>query len=145
MRYPVTLTTPLFDAFFQDILREGKLPQTKNGEARETTWHPHVDVIENEKAYLIQVELPGVASEDVELTLEKQVLTLKGSKSLPALDEGVTRHLHERASGTFERTFRFPSPVQGEGVEAAFHNGLLTITVSKTPEAQPRKIEIKTL
>lgn len=143
MRYPVTLTTPLFETFFQDVLRDAQLPEGKKGETRKAAWHPHVDVIENDAAYLIQVELPGVAKEAVELTLEKQVLTLKGEKALPALDEGVTRHLHERASGPFERTFRFPNAVEAEGVEAAFHNGLLTITVNKTPEAQPRKIEIK--
>jgi HSP20 family protein len=107
-------------------------------------WSPRVDLVESDAAYLVRVELPGVSPDDVTLTLENRVLTLKGAKHLAKLDEGVTRHVHERLAGEFERRFRFPVPVEASAVEATFAHGLLTVSVAKTAAAQPRTIPIKT-
>ncbi|MGE0711735.1 MAG: Hsp20/alpha crystallin family protein [Planctomycetota bacterium] len=139
MAYRMTTVSPLLDALMRDAFNF-------TGPVQETApqaWSPRVDLIESETAYLAQIELPGLKSDDFELTLDNRVLTLKGERKPPTLDEQAKRHLHERRAGAFERRFRFPVPVDASGIEATFEDGLLSVTVRKAPEAQSQKIQIK--
>ena len=115
-----------------------------NGQAQARRgWAPRVDVREKADGYVLQVELPGLSPEQVELTLDGETLTLKGEKQQVAKQEGETVHLGERLFGTFERTFRFGAPVDPDAVEARFEHGLLTVVVHKAKEARARTIPIK--
>jgi len=108
---------------------------------RPAAFQPALSLHETEDAYVIQAEVPGVDPETIELTLQKDELTLKGQKSLGSV-EGARWHLLERTHGAFERTFQFPGAVDADGVTAEAHHGVLTIRVAKAKESLPRRIEV---
>jgi len=107
---------------------------------------PTLDVVERADAYLISAELPGVDPSAVEILFENNTLTLRGTKQPwlePQQNEEYRVYTAERLSGPFERAVRLPEYVEGDKIEAAYTNGVLTITVPKAQAARPRKIEIK--
>jgi HSP20 family protein len=109
------------------------------------TWIPALDVAERPDAYIVHAELPGVSPEQVEVSFEQNVLTIRGSKqaSFDSSTEGELRvFAAERTHGTFERAIRLPEFVDADRIDARFSNGLLTVTVPKAQGAQPRRIEI---
>lgn len=102
------------------------------------SWTPAVDVVETEGAYVLSVELPGVAREAVELAADGRWLELFGTRPQPA--EGSFAQM-ERSYGPFRRTFELPSPVDADAVSADLVQGVLTITVPKRQAG--RRIEIE--
>lgn len=131
------------DRVFNEFVRPGALFGRWVGEGLRDAWVPAVDVQETEKAFVFTAELPGLGKDDVEITLEENLLTLTGERELNEKEEGDTYHRIERAYGKFSRSFSLPSQVDSSQVEASFDNGLLTVSVPKSEEAQPRKIQIK--
>ena len=131
------------DSLFNDFLRTGSLFGRSMGEGLRDTWIPAVDIQETDKAFVFTAELPGLGKDDVEITLEENLLTLSGSRELNEKEEGDTYHRIERAYGSFSRSFSLPSQVDSSGIDATFEKGLLTVSVPKSEQAQPRKIEIK--
>lgn len=105
-------------------------------------WQPPVDIVETEHAYEVRAELPGIAKEDVQLSLENNILTLSGERKFEKDVEKGNFHRIERAYGTFNRSFTLPARVSTERVEAKYDNGLLTVVIPKAEEAKPRRIEI---
>lgn len=103
---------------------------------------PALDVHESEDGYTLHVELPGVSPDDVEITLEENVLTISGERSF--YDEVSTEDFRrvERRFGRFHRSVRLPDRVAGDSVTARYADGMLTITVPKAEEAKPRRINI---
>ena len=149
-RYPRTtaaLTRDPFlsnmDSLFNDFLRPGSLFGRSMGEGLRDTWVPAVDVQETDKSFVFVAELPGLKKDDVEITLEDNLLTITGERTLEEKEEGETYHRIERAYGKFSRSFSLPSQADNTNVKAGFDNGLLTIEIPKSEAAQPRKIEIK--
>ena len=110
-------------------------------------WVPALDVAENAASYLIAAELPGVRRDDLDISFEQNVLTIRGSKR-PAWEQKEGEELRvytaERTTGGFERAVRLPEFVDGDRIEARFEDGLLLISIPKSPSAQPRKIPIRT-
>ncbi|MCP4356737.1 MAG: Hsp20/alpha crystallin family protein [Chloroflexi bacterium] len=128
--------TTVFDEFERVFNRS--VPRWNNDE-----WSVALDVAENEDAYVVKASLPGINAEDVKLTIEDNVLSIKGEmKADETMDEGQY-HVRERRSGSFSRSIRFPVLVNGDAVEATFENGVLTLTVPKAEEVKPKRIEIK--
>ena len=125
-----------------DEAMNGSLPT----ESANRVWIPALDIVEKRDAYIVVADLPGVSQNDIELSFEQNVLTIRGQKS-PALDvskDGELRvYTAERVSGTFERAIRLPEFVDSVKIGAELRDGLLTITIPKATAAQPRKIEIK--
>ena len=120
--------------------------QAFNGVAGSRVWVPALDVAERGDAYVIHAELPGVAPDQVDVSFEQNVLTVRGTKpaSFDVAGEGELRMFAaERVHGSFERSVRLPEFVDAEHIDASFTNGLLTVTVPKAQAAQPRKIEIR--
>ena len=112
-----------------------------------SVWVPPLEVAERADAYLIAVELPGVREEELELNFESNVLTVRGRK-LPTFAaepdaEAMRLHVSERQAGAFERSVRLPEYVEGDRIEARFVDGVLQVTVPKSPAAQPRRIALK--
>ena len=109
-------------------------------------WVPPLEVAERADAYLVAVELPGVREEDLELSFESNVLTLRGRKrptfATEAGDAATRLHVSERQAGAFERAVRLPEYVEGDRIEARFVDGVLQVTVPKSPAAQPRRITL---
>lgn len=111
-------------------------------EPRQAGFHAPVDLLETESEVRLLVEVPGLDRESLKVTLESGVLTVAGEKKQPQLAEGM-QYRGERRFGSFERTFRVSKRVDSARIEARFADGLLEIVMPKTPEAQPRKIEVK--
>lgn len=112
-------------------------------EARPLMGHetPPVDVIEERERIRLVAELPGMKPEDVRISLEKNVLTLRGEKKEEERQEENTYRL-ERTYGMFERSFRLPATIDAGNIVARFESGLLTILLPKVEAAQPRQITI---
>ena len=117
------------------------LEQAENG-AITAAWQPAVDVFENRDSVKIVAELPGVNPEDVKLTLENSLLTIRGEKKQEAEERNERVHRYERSYGVFERSFLIPTTVDGENISAEYRNGILTVTVPKAERARPREIPI---
>jgi HSP20 family protein len=108
-------------------------------------WAPAVDVREDGEALVLELELPGVSPEQVEVTAENGILTVRGEKSSERKegDEDRRWHLVERSYGAFRRSFQLPKGVDEGQIDASFDHGVLTVRVPKSALPQPRKIEIR--
>lgn len=124
----------LIDTFFNQ--------DSGNEDVSSRSWMPPVDIQETEEGYRLTAELPGLTKEDINITLENNVLRLSGERKFEKDVKKESYHRIERAYGTFGRSFVLPQQVSSEKVEAAFQDGILTITVPKAEQAKPRKINI---
>lgn len=108
-----------------------------------TTWGLALDVIEQDEHFIVKTSVPGINPDDLNITLEDNVLTIQGeTQSEETANEGKY-HLRERRYGSFGRTLRFPVAVNADAVEANYHNGVLSLTVPKAEEVKPKRIAIK--
>jgi len=117
-----------------------------NGTSARTVWFPAMDSHETDNAFVITLDVPGVRQENVEISFEKNTLTIKGNRDTAVLpsEKGEFRQFSwERASGSFARAIRLPEYVDGEKIEATCDNGVLTVMVPKSAAALPRKISIR--
>jgi HSP20 family protein len=105
-------------------------------------WSPLVDIIEDEKEYLIQAELPDMKKEDVRLTVENEVLAISGERKFEKEEKGKKYHRVERAYGSFVRTFTLPEDADGSKVSADFKDGMLHVHLPKSEKAKPKAIAI---
>lgn len=106
-------------------------------------WNPSVDIFENKDQIVLEAELPGISPEDVNISIENNVLTIHGERRFEKKDEGDNFHRVERSYGSFTRSFTLPPTVSSENVNANFDNGILRLELAKREEAKPRRIEIK--
>ena len=110
---------------------------------RRADWVPLVDIRENAAAYMIDVEVPAVASGDLSVTTVDGLLTVSGKSERPKKDQGYQYHRSERRQGSFVRTFKLPEEADAEDISAEIKKGVLYLSVPKRAEVQPRKVEIK--
>jgi HSP20 family protein len=106
---------------------------------------PAVDVTEDDKAYKITAELPGLEEKNIDVTVSGDMLTLKGEKSYETDEKDKNRYMSERAYGSFQRSFVLPDGVDRDKIAASLSKGVLTVTLPKSAEAQKqeKKIEVK--
>ncbi|GAB4254554.1 MAG: Hsp20/alpha crystallin family protein [Acidobacteriota bacterium] len=109
---------------------------------RTQEWVPPVEVVETDKEYRFMVEVPGMEEKDLTIQVDNGVLTFSGEKRAPEY-EGAETVRSERWYGKFTRSFSLPESADPERIEAHLKHGILTITVPKRAEAQPRKVEVK--
>ena len=111
---------------FADLLTNGR-------------WVPAVDIYENGKQELVlRAELPGMEREDIQVVFENTTLTLKGERKFDHDVKQEQFHRVERAYGTFSRSFSLPSTVDASKIAAEYRNGVLTVTLPKSPQAQQK-------
>ena len=104
---------------------------------------PTLNAWQNEQAFYVEAEIPGLELEDLEITLpEADLVSIKGQRKAPA-PEGAQWLRRERACGVFKREFRLLGPVAGDEVEATLKNGVLTVKLPKAPEIRPRMIPVR--
>lgn len=106
-------------------------------------WSPQVDIFENRNEIVLEAELAGMKPEDVEISIENNVLTIRGERRFEKKDDSDNFHRVERSYGSFTRSFTLPPTVRSEQANAEFENGILRLTLAKREEAKPRRIEIK--
>ena len=109
---------------------------------RKGDWSPQVDIAETDSEFIIKAEIPEVKKEDVKVTVENGILVLHGERKQEKEEEGKTYHRIERHYGIFNRSFTLPETVVAEKVKAGFKDGVLTITLRKTEDVEPKAIEV---
>jgi len=126
--------------FFNDALWNMDWPYRDSALAE---WVPPVDVFEQADAIRIVAEVPGVKPEDVQISVENNVLTIHGTKQQVAEERTERVHRYERSYGTFERSFTLPATVDAGNIKADYEHGVLTVTLPKVEQARPRHIEVQ--
>ena len=106
-------------------------------------WSPLVDIVEDDKEYLIKAELPEVKRENVKVTVENGVLTITGERNYEKEEKDKKYHRIERAYGSFVRSFTVPDDADASKVTADFKDGVLKVHLAKDEKARPRAIEVK--
>jgi HSP20 family protein len=124
----------LYDRFF-DLRPFRRF--TEEGE-----WMPTVDVSETAKEIIVNAEIPGVEAEDIDVNLVGDVLTIKGERKREYEEKEENFHKIERSYGSFYRSLRLPSEVDGDRIKASYKKGVLRISLPKTKKATAKKIEI---
>ncbi len=128
-----------FDRFVDKVWHGGLQTAPLDGQ----DWAPRIDVIEEPDRYVLRVEVPGLTSEEVQVSILDGRLTIKGTKTAPTKPSDAGRFLRrECRHGSFCRRFEFPNPVDEEGVSAAYRNGVLDVTIPKQPEVQGRSVKV---
>lgn len=125
----------MFDHFFQDSFEEGPLAGGN--------WNPAADLVEKEGEYVAKVELPGVSKDDVKITLEDNLLTIRGEKKNEKETKESNYHRVERSYGSFQRSFSLPTAVKPDKVDAQYKDGILTVTLPKAEDAKRKQIEVR--
>ncbi len=109
----------------------------------EVVFAPSFEVKETKDAYVFKADLPGVKEEDLEITVTGNRLTVSGKREAEKREESDRFYAFERSYGTFTRTFTLPDSADVEHVDADLTNGVLTISIAKRPESQPKKVSLK--
>lgn len=139
---------PTFPAFFTwdpfqvaDELSRGEgAPQRRSSAGN---FRPRFDVKETKEGYLFKADLPGVAEQDVDITVDGKLLTVSGKREEEKVDgKGDTFFLYERGYGAFTRSFTLPESADTQNLKADLKDGVLTLLVPKRPESQPRRISL---
>jgi HSP20 family protein len=131
------------DRLFNQMLGDIWSGQSSAEEVSTRRWMPAVDIRETDEALVLSAELPGMTKEDVQITLENQVLTLSGERKFEKEAKGENYHRIERSYGAFNRSFTLPTHVKTDKVDASFENGVLSVTLPKMEESKPRRISIR--
>lgn len=134
--------TPFRD--FEKFMSDWRFPwlEEETDFSKAMSWRPSVDISEEDKEFLIKVEIPEVKKEDIKVEVENGVLTLKGERQEETKDK--KRHRTERFYGKFERSFTLPDNVREDGVDANMEDGMLYIHLAKTElQKGAEKHEIK--
>jgi HSP20 family protein len=134
---------------FQQFQREmDQLMQRFFGETSETsnsliTWAPRVDVEEDDKQFIVKADLPGVEAKDVEVSVIDNVLVLRGHRKEQREEKNKNYHRVERFEGQFHREIALPRGIDADHIQAKSSQGVLTVTIPKKPEIQPKKITVQ--
>lgn len=125
--------TSLVDSFFSNTL-----PELFEGDLI-----PPTNIAETDQAFLVALEMPGLKQEDIAVQMQDGHLVVTAERRDERQEQGKTWHRIEQRFGKMSRTIALPKGVKADSIEAAYKNGILTLTVPKAPEAKPTKIEVK--
>lgn len=132
---------------FYDMLRGGGLPAMTGSQGQSdvgTFVNTSMNVSETDKEIRITAELPGVSEQDIDVSLDNDVLTISGEKKFEHKDDKENFHFVERSYGTFQRSLKLPYVIDPEQVQAKFENGILIVTVQKTGrQERSRRIQVQ--
>ena len=106
-------------------------------------WAPRVDIAETDTEFTIKAEIPEVKKEDVKVTVDSGVLTIRGERKQEKEEKDKKFHRVERYYGSFTRSFSLPDNVDESKIEASFKDGMLNLQIPKTEAAKPKAIEVK--
>ena len=124
----------VFDQLWSGASRAARAP---------APYAPRIDFSETETELRVAAELPGIEEKDIQVSLEDGVLTIRAERNAETKDESTNERRHvETFHGKYERSLRLPAEVDADAVKAAYRNGILTVTLPKTPQRQPRLIPV---
>ncbi len=142
---PANTTTGTWDPFrlMRDMLRWDTYRDFDSVFAgADRAFAPTFEVAETKDAYLFRADLPGVRDSDLDISLTGNRLTISGRREQEHHEQGDTFYASERAYGSFTRAFTLPEGIDADNVHADLKSGVLTLSVPKKPEVQPRKVSI---
>lgn len=114
----------------------------RGGGSHSLSQFPRTNLYDNDDAYVIHAEVPGLGEKDIEVSVHQDVLTLSGERK-PEIPEGYSVHRQERTPLRFSRSFTLPGRIDSDNVKASVHDGILTVTLPKSAESRPRQITIQ--
>ncbi len=120
-----------------------ELDQSFDSSAPVASWTPAVDIHEEARQFVVRADLPGVTAKDIEITAEKGVLALRGTRNFEQKSDDGHYSRIERVSGKFVRTFTLPENVATDQINAKFKDGVLELTIPKIAKPEPRRIEVQ--
>ncbi len=123
----------LMNGFFSDRLENTEL----------TDWTPAIDIDEDNDAFVVIADLPGLTKKDISINIKENMLTISGERKIEKKDENKNYCRSERRYGSFKRSFQLTDQVIADKISASFKSGVLTVTVPKAEEVKPKEIEIK--
>ena len=137
----------LFDALQRDLYNldrsQGRNQLDDEANVATASWAPSVDITENDEAFTILADIPGVDPKDIEISMDKGVLSIKGERKSEKVEEKENYRRVERQSGQFYRRFTLPESADADKIEAKSEHGVITITIPKQEVAVSRRIEVK--
>ncbi len=120
-------------------------PQRTRNDADGYSWTPSVDISETDESFEVRAELPGVAKDDIHVSVKDNLLTLRGEKRQEKVDDPQNYRSVERRYGSFQRRFTLPSEVETGDIKAEFSDGVLTLAIPKPEAVKPTEIPITTV
>jgi HSP20 family protein len=133
----------VFERFFPVRLLDEPMPFPLERQASDFGWMPAFDLVENEKEYVVRLEVPGIHKENLDINLTGNLLTIMGNRDASQVAEGENYLWREREIGKFRRVARLPADVMADKVEATCQDGLLTIVLPKQAPVVASKVTIK--
>lgn len=124
----------LFDRLFDDFLRDTE---------ESMVWTPRMDVSENKDSYMVTTDLPGLNKKDINVSIQDNVLTIKGERKEVEKNKDENSHFEERYYGTFQRSVTLPGKIDEKKVNAEYKDGVLKLTLPKAEETKTKQIEIQ--
>lgn len=135
------------DAFFNPLLPStfANLQRLALGNGKKMDWSPSADISETDKEYVIRAELPAVKKEDIQVTLDEGMITIKGERKQQKEDKSEKVHRMESFYGSFERRFSLPDNVNADAVHCENKDGILTVHIpkSESPKQKPKQITVQ--
>ena len=131
------------DEFRQAFDKLWSVPEDDQSNVVTSEWTPRVDIKEEAQRFVIQCDIPGVDPKDIEVHMEKGMLSIKGERKTESVTETDRYTRVERSHGLFHRRFALPDSADADGISASGKHGVLEITIPKKPELTPRRIDVK--
>ena len=128
---------------FDDVFRDFAPAQYAAADETAKVFAPVADIAQTEQGIEVYLDMPGFKGDDIDVKLEEDVLVISAERKADKADENKTWVRQERAWGRYARSFNLPPTLDGTRLAASYKNGVLTITLPKKPEAQPRIVKVK--
>ncbi len=141
----LTMWQPLSDMLAYDTMMDQMMRNQPRVAARsaDTRASFAVDLVENENGYILHAVMPGVNPDELQIDFADRMLTIKGESKVVEAGEGNRYHLRERTPARYERSLRFPVPINTDAIEAGYENGILTLYLPKSETVKPRRITVQ--
>jgi HSP20 family protein len=107
-------------------------------------WTPSLDIVETDTSFVITAEVPGMVAEDIEISVQNEVLKIRGEKRRDRQEQQGSYHLVERSYGSFSRSIRLPRGIQGDEIKATCKDGVLRVTLPKKQRNGPKAVQVRT-
>lgn len=134
-----------FSEDFNDLLKQWYDPQGDHSNIATSEWSPHVDIAEKEKAFIIYADIPGVDPKDIDISMENNILSIKGERCHESKEQKDNYSRVERRHGIFYRRFSLPDTADSEHISAQSRHGVLQITIPKKEEKIKRNIQVESV
>lgn len=133
-----------FRQMFERLFEGNVFDQGESDDSSVVTsqWVPRVDIKEENDRFVLFADLPGIDPDDIEVSMDKGILTIKGERKSDTSEQTDRYSRIERRYGSFHRRFALPDSADPDGIQASGRNGVLEITIPKRPETAPRRIQV---